>query len=202
MTRSGNKRAEKKLYEALYPLGMWKITRTFPGTPTELLHEACEWIVSAIAYTIERFDKNRGVALSTYFGECVRWFALNKVFRLDRNTAYRSQKRLQESAEDPAYTLEDRYPDSAQFGWEDRVLDKIVHRTVREEVYAILPPRTLSIYKMRCDEGLTMREVAVRCGVTPQRINQIERSWYGRARAALRAKGITSEVCEVKGLPC
>ena len=146
----------------------------------ELMAESLLWLVHAV----DRFDPARNCRLSTYMVRVVRRGLLKYCMKHSHVIASTSQPTHPAGdAADPALLDLDGGIASCDEADERR------HRSALAAAWIVdLPPRTQEILRLRFHEGLKLRDIAARVGISYQRVMQI----IQKAVAALRARAAES----------
>ncbi len=143
---------------------------------------------------VDRYDPERGVPFEGYAGLRIRGAVLDELRRLDDHTRdERRRARMAADDTDPAIgaygaTLSlDLLLESGERDWaaEDDTNDRYDHQDLRtrvESALQCLPPRQREVLARYYGDSLTLRESAVRMGISEARACQL----HGRAISNLR----------------
>lgn len=143
---------------------------------------------------VDRYDPERGVPFEGYAGLRIRGAVLDELRRLDDHTRdERRRARIATDDTDPAIgaygaTLSlDLLLESGERDWaaEDDTDDRYEHQDLRtriESALQCLPPRQREVLARYYGDALTLRESAVRMGISEARACQL----HGRAIVNLR----------------
>jgi RNA polymerase sigma factor for flagellar operon FliA len=193
--REGDAEARCKLIERYAPLATSVARRMRVPTGALMGHDDVESAaIIGLIDAVDRYDPDRGVPFEGYAGLRIRGAILDELRRLDdRSRGERQRARTVATDTEPeigAYGITlslDVLLESGDRDWaaDDEAGDRYEHQDLRmrvESALKCLPPRQREVLVRYYSESLTLRESAVKMGISEARACQL----HGRAIQNLR----------------
>jgi len=194
-SREGDAEARCKLIERYAPLATSVARRMRVPTGALMGHDDVESAaIIGLIDAVDRYDPDRGVPFEGYAGLRIRGAILDELRRLDdRSRGERQRARTVATDTEPeigAYGITlslDLLLESGDRDWaaDDEAGDRYEHQDLRmrvESALTCLPPRQREVLVRYYSESLTLRESAVKMGISEARACQL----HGRAIQNLR----------------
>jgi len=194
-SREGDAAARCKLIERYAPLATSVARRMRVPTGALMGHDDVESAaIIGLIDAVDRYDPDRGVPFEGYAGLRIRGAILDELRRLDdRSRGERQRARTDAADTEPeigAYGMTlslDLLLESGDRDWaaDDDAGDRYEHQDLRmrvESALKCLPPRQREVLVRYYSESLTLRESALKMGISEARACQL----HGRAIQNLR----------------